>query len=46
LTLTPAETEFEVEFVQITAAYGYVEQFHLHIRCFAAWEFERRRASQ
>jgi hypothetical protein len=47
LTVTPEQTEFEIEFVQASSnpAYGYAEKFHLHIRCFAAWELERRRTS-
>jgi hypothetical protein len=35
------EMEFEIEF----ARNGYhpgLDKFHVHIRCFAAWEFERR----
>lgn len=46
LPVTPEQTEFEIEFVQESdATYSYAEKFHLHIRCFAAWEFERRRAA-
>jgi hypothetical protein len=46
LPVTKTEMEFEVEF----AADGHggggdLDKFHLHRRCFAAWEFERQRAS-
>jgi hypothetical protein len=37
------EMEFEIEFVHDggSAAAG-LDKYHVHIRCFAAWEFERR----
>ena len=37
-----AQVEFEIQFAPDGAAPG-VERFHLHLRCFAAWEFERDR---
>lgn len=41
LPVTGSEMEFEVEF----ARNGDVDKFHLHRRCFAAWEFERKTAA-
>jgi hypothetical protein len=37
--------EFEIEFARDGAgtAAG-LDKFHVHIRCFAAWEFERDKA--
>lgn len=35
------ETEFELQFDGDGAAHG-AETYHLHIGCFAAWEFERQ----
>jgi len=31
------EVEFEIQFAQG----GGLDKYHVHIRCFAAWEFER-----
>jgi hypothetical protein len=39
------EMEFEVEFAHDGDHPG-LDKFHPHRRCFAAWEFERTRASQ
>ena len=40
--MTKEELEFEIEF-----AHGGdnpdLDKFHVHIRCFAAWEFERNK---
>jgi hypothetical protein len=36
------EMEFEIEFARDGDNPG-LDKFHVHIRCFAAWEFERRR---
>jgi hypothetical protein len=36
------ENEFEIQFEQEGG--GGLDKYHVHIRCFAAWEFERRRA--
>lgn len=33
------EMEFEIQFVQPGG--GGLDKFHVHIACFAAWEFER-----
>ena len=35
------QVEFEIQFAHDGAAPG-VERFHVHLRCFAAWELERR----
>ena len=43
--VTKAEMEFEIEFSHDGSNPG-LDKFHLHIRCFAAWEFERGRAAQ
>jgi hypothetical protein len=40
LVLTPTQMEIEVEF-QRRAGVGRVDKFHVHPRCYAAWEFER-----
>lgn len=36
------QMEFEVEFARPDD--GELDTYHLHVRCFAAWEFERRAA--
>ena len=38
--VTRHEMEFEIEFAH-DADYPRLDTFHVHIRCFAAWEFER-----
>jgi hypothetical protein len=38
------ELEFEIQFEHDVNAPG-LDKFHVHIRCFAAWEFERGRGS-
>jgi hypothetical protein len=40
--VTQQQTEFEIEFAHGGDNPG-LDKFHIHIRCFAAWEFERRR---
>jgi hypothetical protein len=35
--------EFEIQFSYDGGNPG-LDQYHVHIRCFAAWEFERSRA--
>jgi len=35
-----AESEFEIEFNRHGVEIGF-DRYHLHPRCFAAWEFER-----
>jgi hypothetical protein len=45
LSLRPArdrqQLEFEIQFRRDGDNPG-LDKFHVHIRCFAAWEFERR----
>ena len=36
------EMEFEIEFAHDGEGPG-LDKFHIHIRCFAAWEFERNK---
>jgi hypothetical protein len=43
LPVTKDEMEFEVEFARDGDNPG-LDKFHVHVRCFAAWEFERRHA--
>ena len=38
--VTNADLEFEMEFAREVDFPG-LDTFHVHIRCFAAWEFER-----
>ena len=37
LSITRDQLEFEIEFQRL----GGLDTFHVHIRCFAAWELER-----
>ena len=39
-SIPPADTEYELEFFHDGAAPG-LDRYHLHLRCFAAWEMER-----
>lgn len=39
------ELEFEVEFARDGSNPGW-DKYHVHVRCFAAWEFERSKAPQ
>jgi hypothetical protein len=39
------EMEFEIQFEHDYPAPG-LDKFHIHVRCFAAWEFERRSAGE
>jgi hypothetical protein len=41
--VTKDQMEFEIEFAHNGGNPG-LDKFHVHIRCFAAWEFERRSA--
>jgi hypothetical protein len=41
LPVTRDEMEFEVQFARDGDNPG-LDKFHVHIQCFAAWEFERR----
>jgi hypothetical protein len=43
LPVTKDEMEFEIEFAHDGDSPG-LDKFHVHVRCFAAWEFERRNA--
>ena len=43
LPVTKDEKEFEIQFIRDGNDPG-LDRFHVHIRCFAAWEFERRHA--
>jgi hypothetical protein len=42
LPVEPDQLEFEVQFARDSDNPGLVK-YHVHVRCFAAWEFERRR---
>jgi hypothetical protein len=37
--------EFEIQFEHDGAVPG-LDKFHVHVRCFAAWEFERKNAGE
>jgi hypothetical protein len=39
------EMEFEIQFARDGDNPG-LDKFHVHIRCFAAWEFERQKVGQ
>jgi hypothetical protein len=45
LPVTKDEMEFEIEFAHDGSNPG-LDKFHVHVRCFAAWEFERRSAQR
>ena len=40
--ITHEDLEFEIEFER-GGPEGGLDKYHVHVRCFAAWEFERRR---
>jgi hypothetical protein len=40
--ITKDHLEFEVQFAYDGSNPG-LDKFHIHVRCFAAWEFERAR---
>ena len=40
----PDELEFEIEFAHDGDNPG-LDKFHVHLRCFAAWEFERKKVA-
>lgn len=40
--VTASEMEFEIQFARNGDNPG-LDKFHVHIRCFAAWEFERNK---
>lgn len=41
--VTKNELEFEIQFAHDGSNPG-LDKYHVHIRCFAAWEFERDKA--
>jgi hypothetical protein len=41
LPVRPTEMEFEIQFQRNGENPG-LDKYHVHIRCFAAWEFERQ----
>jgi hypothetical protein len=43
LPVTKDDMEFEIQFARDGDNPG-LDKFHVHVRCFAAWEFERRTA--
>ena len=43
--VTKSELEFEIQFTHDGGDPG-LDKFHVHIRCFAAWEFERQNADE
>ena len=43
LPIPEDQMEFEIEFAHNGDSPG-LDKFHVHIRCYAAWEFERRHA--
>jgi hypothetical protein len=40
--VTSLQLEFEIQFAHDGDNPG-LDKYHVHVRCFAAWEFERRR---
>jgi hypothetical protein len=44
LPVTKDEMEFEIQFAWDGDSPG-LDKFHVHVRCFAAWEFERKWAA-
>ena len=42
LPVTSLQLEFEIQFARNGDNPG-LDKYHVHVRCFAAWEFERRR---
>jgi hypothetical protein len=38
--------EFEIQFEQIDGVGPGLDKFHVHVRCFAAWEFERKNVDE
>lgn len=40
------EIEYELEFARLEAPTGGVGNYRLHVRCFAAWEFEQQRRAR
>jgi hypothetical protein len=44
-SVTKQELEFEIQFAHDGTMPG-LDRYHVHIRCFAAWEFERHKPRQ
>jgi hypothetical protein len=44
LAVTKDQMEIEIEFVHNGDSPG-LDKYHVHVRCFAAWEFERNKLS-
>ncbi len=44
-SVTKQELEFEIQFARDGTMPG-LDKYHVHIRCFAAWEFERNKPPQ
>jgi hypothetical protein len=42
LPVTKDQLEFEIQFARDGDNPG-LDKFHVHVRCFAAWEFERNK---
>lgn len=40
-SVLPDDMEFEVHWVRDRGGGPYLDLLHVHVRCFAAWEFER-----
>jgi hypothetical protein len=45
LPVTKDQLEIEIEFAR-DGSQADQDKYHVHARCFAAWEFERKKASQ
>jgi hypothetical protein len=43
--VTTNEMEFEIQFAHDGDSPG-IDKYHVHVRCFAAWEFERDKPPQ
>jgi hypothetical protein len=41
LPVRPTDMEFEIQFARDGSNPG-LDKFHVHLQCFAAWEFERQ----
>jgi len=47
LSVSKQQTELEIQFAhdEKPGVESGLDVFHVHVRCFAAWEFERKKAS-
>ena len=43
ISVTKDQMEIEIEFAHDGDSPG-LDKYHVHVRCFAAWEFERKKA--